>query len=120
MKNKTLIDSFKKAAEGLAYAVREERHVQLALVIAVAVVAASVLVGLTAVQYVAICFAITLVLVAEFLNTAVEKAIDTVQEEWHPLAKIAKDISAAAVVVSIVNAVLVALLIAGERFKVIK
>jgi diacylglycerol kinase len=51
--------------------------------------------------------------IAEFMNTALEALVDMSTEEFHPLAKIAKDVAAAAVLVGAVGAVLVGLLILG-------
>ena len=54
-----------------------------------------------------LCIIITMVLIAEMLNTAIEHIVDLVQSEIHPVAKIIKDVSAGAVLVSAVNAVVV-------------
>jgi diacylglycerol kinase len=50
---------------------------------------------------------------AEFMNTAVEAVVDMVTPDHHPLAKVAKDVSAAAVLVGACGAVVVGLLILG-------
>lgn len=117
MKNPTLAHSFKKALDGLIYSLRKERHVQLAIVIAVAVLIVGIFLKLSLIEYVVLFFAITFVLIAELLNTALEHTIDIVTQEYHPLAKIAKDISAAAVLVSIINAIIVAIFILVSTFR---
>lgn len=118
MKNPTLAHSFKKALDGLIHSIRKERHVQLALAIAVAVLIAGFFLKFSPIEYAALCFAITFVLVTELLNTALERTIDIVTQEYHPLAKVAKDVAAAAVLVSIINAIAVAVLILVSRFGV--
>ena len=54
-----------------------------------------------------LCFAVAFVLVAEMINTAVEYSIDLINDEYHPLAKVIKDIAAGAVFVSAINAVII-------------
>lgn len=117
MKNPTLAHSFKKALDGLIYSLRKERHVQLAIGIAAAILIAGFFLRLSLIEYVALFFAITFVLIAELLNTALERTIDIVTQEYHPLAKVAKDISAAAVLVSIINAIIVAIFILISRLR---
>jgi diacylglycerol kinase (ATP) len=55
----------------------------------------------------------SLVVTMEMLNTAIENAVDLYTHRRHPLAKIAKDVAAAAVLVSAINALLVGLIILG-------
>ena len=52
-----------------------------------------------------------LVIIAEVMNTAIEATVDLVTKEYHPMAKIAKDVAAGAVVLAAINAVIVAILI---------
>lgn len=117
MKNPTLAHSFKKALDGLIYSLRKERHVQLAIVIAVATLVAGIFLKLSLIEYAALFFAISFVLITELLNTALEHTIDIVTQEYHPLAKVAKDLSAAAVLISIINAIVVAIFILISRFR---
>jgi len=62
----------------------------------------------------ALLLTIMLVFVTEMLNTALEFAVDLVTEDYHPLAKLAKDVSAGAVLVSSIGAVLVGYLILAD------
>ena len=80
------------------------------------VAAALTLVGalvlrVSAMGLVAIVFAISLVFVAELINTAIEAAVDLATEGYDPLAKIAKDVAAGAVLIAAMNAVVVAYLV---------
>lgn len=56
-------------------------------------------------------FAISLVLICEMINTAIEKSIDLFTEKYHPLAKISKDVAAGAVFVASFNAVVIGYLV---------
>ncbi len=60
-------------------------------------------------------FSITLVFVCEMINTAIEKAIDLFTEQYHPFAKIAKDVAAGAVFVAAANSVLVGYLVFSRK-----
>jgi len=56
-----------------------------------------------------------MVLVAEVINTAIEKTVDLVTEDFHPLAKMAKNIAAGAVLLTAINAILMAVVIFGKH-----
>ena len=68
-------------------------------------------------QLVAVVFAISLVFVTELLNTAIEAAVDVATERYDPLAKVAKDVAAGAVLVAAINALVVAYLVLFEPTK---
>lgn len=57
---------------------------------------------------------ISMVFICEIINTAVEKAVDTATQEYHPFAKIAKDVAAGAVLVAALNSVLIGFLVFGS------
>jgi diacylglycerol kinase (ATP) len=86
--------------------------------IAAAVLVAAVGFGATKLELAVLLLAITFVLVAELVNTAVEAAVDVSSTSFDPMAKIAKDIAAGAVLVSALNAVAVGYLVfSGEVAK---
>lgn len=106
-----LWNSFRHAADGIAYCVRHERNFRVHLVAAVTVMTLSFLLGFTALERLALLFTITFVLVCEMINTALEATLNLVTMEIHPLVKIAKDVSAGAVFVSAIGSVIVAVLL---------
>lgn len=71
--------------------------------------------GLTSVEKALIIMAIAGVITAELINTAVEAVVDLVSPEYHPLAKLAKDAAAGAVLVAAVAAVVIGCLLMGPR-----
>ena len=71
------------------------------------------LAGLTMVEFAVIILTITLVWTAEFLNTALEAVVDLASPQDHPLAKVGKDVGAAAVLIAALASVLVGLLVLG-------
>jgi diacylglycerol kinase (ATP) len=107
--------SFDHAYRGLIYAVRTQRNMRFHVIIATLVLIASLLVGVSKVELAILVLVIMLVFITELLNTALEFAVDLVTKEYHPLAKLAKDVSAGAVLASSVGAVLVGYLILADN-----
>src|ERR1039457_1020859 len=92
--------SFSFAGQGVWHVVRTERNMRIHLVAAVGAVAAGLVLRISAVDWACVLMAIGLVLTAEALNTVVEALTDLCTSEYHPLAKIAKDAAAGAVLIS--------------------
>jgi len=107
--------SFDHAYRGLIYAVRTQRNMRAHVVIAALVLVGSLLVGVSKLELAGLVLVILLVFITELFNTALEFAVDLVTKEYHPLAKLAKDISAGAVLVSSVGAVLIGYLILADN-----
>lgn len=93
---KKVLKSFRYALEGLKYTVVTQRNMRIHLVVALAVLLISLYLPLQKMEVLVLFVAITLVLFAELINTAIEAVVDMVTSEYHPLAKIAKDVSAGA------------------------
>jgi len=106
--------SFEHAYRGIVYAVRTQRNMRIHAIVAALVLVASLLIGVSALELTVLLLTIMLVFVTEMLNTALEFVVDLVTREYHPLAKLAKDVSAGAVLVSSVGAVLVGYLILAD------
>ena len=114
-RSQSLFQSFNFAAEGIIHAVRTQRNLSIHFAIAVAVLVAAIGFGATKLELAVLLLAITFVLVAELVNTAVEAAVDVASTSFDPMAKIAKDIAAGAVLVAALNAVAVGYLVfSGE------
>ncbi|HET9438307.1 MAG TPA: diacylglycerol kinase [Gaiellaceae bacterium] len=114
----SLFQSFNFAAEGIVHAVRTQRNLWVHFAVAVAVLVAAVGFGATKLELAVLLLAITFVLVAELVNTAVEAAVDVASTSFDPMAKIAKDIAAGAVLIAALNAVAIGYLVfSGEVAK---
>lgn len=100
--------SFTWAFEGIVYVLRTQRNMQIHVGAAVVALVMGLLLDFTRLELAAIMGAVSLVLVAEMMNTAIEAAIDAVVTSYHPLVKIAKDVAAGAVLVATVNALAIA------------
>ena len=107
--------SFDLAYRGLIYAVRTQRNMRFHVIVAALVLLASLLVGVSKLELAVLILVILVVFVTEMFNTAMEFAVDLVTKEYHPLAKLAKDVSAGAVLVSSMGAVLVGYLILADN-----
>ena len=99
-----LITSFNNAIEGLLYVFRTERNMKIHFIFAILVLLISVMFKISVVDFLFLSFAITFVLMAEMFNTALEYMIDIISEAYHPLVRLAKDISAGAVLIATINA----------------
>jgi diacylglycerol kinase (ATP) len=110
-KSRSIIWSFNYAIEGIVYALRTQRNMRIHVAAAVLTLFASLALGVDRLGLAAIVFAISLVFIAELVNTAVEAAVDVATDLYDPLAKIAKDVSAGAVLIAAMNALVVAYLV---------
>ena len=106
--------SFEHAYRGVVSAVRTQRNMRFHVLAAVGVLVLSLLVGVSELELAVLILTILVVFVTEMLNTAMEFVVDLVTTEYHPLAKLAKDVSAGAVLVSSVGAVLVGYLVLAD------
>jgi diacylglycerol kinase (ATP) len=107
------LDSFRHAFAGCWHLLRSQQNAWIHACATVAVVVVGVWLGLGPVEWAVIVLAIGLVWMAEFVNTALEAVVDLASPDLHPLARIGKDVAAAAVLVGAVTAVLVGLLVLG-------
>jgi diacylglycerol kinase (ATP) len=107
------IRSFGHAFRGGWYVVRTQQNAWIHLVITAIVVLLSFWLRLGLRDWAVIILATTIVFAAEFLNTAIEVVVDLASPQQHPLAKVAKDVGAATVLLAAFSAVLIGLLILG-------
>ena len=96
----SLLESFNFAIEGIMHVLRTHRNMRLHFAAAIVMLVAAVWVGVTRFELIALMLAIAFVLVAEMINSAVEQAIDVATTSFDPLAKLAKDIAAGAVLIA--------------------
>lgn len=105
--------SFQYAYEGWWYVIRTQHNAWIHTTVSILVLAIGLWLRLPVRDWAVLILAMMAVWIAEFMNTALEALVDMATEEFHPLAKIAKDVAAAAVLVGAVGAALVGLLILG-------
>ena len=108
---KKLINSFKYAIEGFVSSFKTERNMKIHILAMILVIFLGIYLKLTVMEWCIVAFAISLVIGAELFNTAIETIVDMVSPEKNPKAKLAKDISAAAVLALSIGAAIVGCLI---------
>lgn len=99
------------ALAGLWFCISTQRNMRFHLAATVLVLAVAWWLPLRRLELALVVFAICLVLTTEIFNTAVERTVDLYTSTYHPLARLAKDIAAGAVLVAAINAVVVGLLV---------
>ena len=110
-----VLQSFNWAFEGVIHVLRHERNMRIHFAVATVVLVLAFSYGVTKLELMALLIAISFVLIAEMVNTAVEATIDLATTSFDPLAKVAKDIAAGAVLIAAVNAVVIGYLVFADR-----
>ena len=105
--------SFRYAFAGISYVIRTQRNAWIHAAISLGVIIVGVWLDLARIEWALIALAMGVVWAAEIMNTALEALVDLVAPEPHPLAKIAKDCAAAAVLVTAIMAVVIGVLVLG-------
>jgi diacylglycerol kinase (ATP) len=111
----TVLDSFNFAFEGIIHVLRTQRNLRIHFAVAIAVLVVALLVDVTKVELIMLLLSITFVLIAEMLNSAIEAAIDIATTSFDPMAKLAKDIAAGAVLIATANAIIVGYLVFANK-----
>lgn len=108
---KKLINSFKYAFEGLFVAIKRERNLKIHIFIMVIVILLGFLLKISEFEWILciICFA--MVIGGELFNTAIETAVDIAMPEKNKKAKVAKDVSASAVLIFAIGAAVIGIII---------
>ena len=106
-----LLESFNFALEGIIHVLRTQRNMRIHFLVAVIVLVAAVAIDVSRLELIALLLAIAFVFIAEMINSAIEQAIDVATTSFDPLAKLAKDIAAGAVLIATVNAVAIGYLV---------
>lgn len=102
-----LRESFALAIKGIAYLFLYHRNMRLIFLSGIAAFLLGILFHLKGIELVALCITVTMVFMAEIFNTAIELMIDMINDRYHALIKVVKDISAAVVLIASLNAIAV-------------
>lgn len=105
--------SFRYAFEGWWFVLRTQHNTWIHAAVSLVVLALALWLRLTRIEWAILLLATTIVWMGEFANTALEAVVDMAMPEYHPLAKVAKDVAAATVLVGAIGAAIVGLLILG-------
>lgn len=110
-----IIRKFAWAIAGLMAVIGEEQNMKIHLIAAAIAVGTGWILGLERVEWGLLFIAITLVLMAEVINTAIERTIDLIAPQYHPLAEKAKNMAAGAVLLSALAAVILGVIVFGPH-----
>ena len=119
MKKNPLYKSFGYAFQGIFACIKKERNIKIHLTMMTLVILAGIILKISRTEWLVCLILFALVLRLEMVNTAVEACVDLVTEEKKPLAKLAKDTAAGAVLIAAIFAALIGLLIFIPRFAAI-
>lgn len=115
-KAKDIFQPFKVAMSGLVYTFRTQRHMRFHMTVVLIVLLLGIFLNFGLREVMVLLFTVSLVMVAEMFNSAIEATVDLASPNYHPLARFAKDIAAGAVLISTMIALIIgALLIVGEN-----
>ncbi|MCR8968706.1 diacylglycerol kinase [Facklamia sp. 7083-14-GEN3] len=111
-KNSNFFQSFTCAIQGFKQAIKSERNLKIHLFLALLAIILASYFKFESLKWMILLLTIGIVIFSELINTAIEAVIDlVVEDQWHPLAKKAKDIAAAAVLITAIISVLIGALL---------
>ena len=110
-KTKKIVNSFKYAMQGVIQSFKSERNMKIHIFIMVLVIIAGLIFEISRAEWIICIILFALVISAELFNTAIETIVDMVTKEKNPQAKIAKDVSAGAVLVCAIASAIIGLMI---------
>ena len=113
--DRRLVESFNYAIEGLMSALQNEKHMKFHTLSAILIVILAILTNASKVEILLVSISVAFVIITELINTAVEALVDLISPERHPLAKLAKDVAAGAVLVAAINAICVGYLLFYDK-----
>ena len=115
MRSRNIVDSFNHAIDGIVYAVKTQRNIKVHLIIGMLVLILAMILNVTRLELLILLLTIGLVIGVEMVNTAVEEVVNLAHEGIHPLARIAKNVAAGAVLICSVMAAAVGYIVLFER-----
>ena len=116
MKPTSYIDSINCAIEGILYAAKTQKHMRNHLLAALVILVAVLFLRVSALEFTLLAISVSFVLFAELINTSIELLVDLVSPDYHPLAKLAKDVAAGAVLLAAIGATVMGYLILSRYF----
>jgi len=115
VRSRSLLWSFDYAIRGIVHGLRTQRNLRIHVGAAALVFVLALVLGVQNLELVALLLAVGFVIVSELFNTAIETVVDLTTEGYDPLAAIAKDVAAGAVLISAVTALAVGYVVFVDR-----
>lgn len=110
---KSRVISFRHALVGWWHVIKTQKNAWIHAVATVVVILLSSWLNLPLRDWAVLIITISMVWMAEFLNTALEIVVDLASPDLHPLAKVGKDVGAASVLIAAASAVLIGIFLLG-------
>lgn len=111
--NKNLSSSFGFAIEGIIHAIKTNRNLRVHFIIAILVIIASIYFHVNPFEMGILGVMILLIISLEMINTAIEEMVNLISSEHRQEAKLAKDVSAGMVLITVIGSIIVGILIFG-------
>ncbi len=108
---RTFKGSVKNCLDGISYVTKNEKNFKREIALGIIALTLSYILKIDKIEFIIVLTMICLVLTAEIINTAIERAVDLVTKEYHELARIAKDVSAGSVLVTSTFALIIGIII---------
>ena len=105
-RKRSLLHALNNAVEGFIHTVRSERNMRIHFLCAFLILLAAFFFGVQREDWLSLCMVTSLVLIAEMINTAIERILDLLHPKYNESVGMVKDISAGMVLVSVVNALI--------------
>ena len=117
-RKRSFIHSLNNAVEGFIHVVRHEKNMRIHFLFAFLILLVAFFLGVQRVDWLILCLATCLVLMAEMINTAIEETLNLLHSRFHPSVGLIKDISAGMVLVSAMNAIILAFFVFSKYWVV--
>lgn len=108
---RTFKGSVKNCLDGISYVTKNEKNFKREIALGIIALTLSYILKIDKIEFIIVLTMICLVLTAEIINTAIERAVDLVTKEYHELARIAKDVSAGSVLVTSIFSLIIGIII---------
>ena len=108
---RTFKGSVKNCLDGISYVTKSEKNFKREIALGIIALILSYILKIDKIEFIIVLTMICLVLTTEIINTAIERAVDLVTKEYHELARISKDVSAASVLVTSIFALIIGIII---------
>ena len=108
---KKIINSFKYAIQGFIQAFKSEKNMKIHIIIAILVIILAMIFKISIIEWIICIILISVVIAAELFNTAIETTVDLAMPDKNEKAKIAKDVSASAVLILSISAAIIGIII---------
>lgn len=114
-KNQNFLKAFLNALNGIMHTIKNERNIRIQLFFGIAAIVLGGLLKISLLEWVILIITISIVIITELINTAIENTVDLITSEYNEKAKIAKDVAAGAVLVTAINSIIVGTAIFGTK-----